>query len=105
VQSAMNDFSDYYDEGNFEIDIIDGNGTDSWPLAWMTHFAIAKNASSRDCTNVQELLTFIAWVHTNDAYLLLPALALHRFPNHFFLFLFFVGPPRLPRLSTWPLCR
>jgi ABC-type phosphate transport system substrate-binding protein len=70
VQAAMTSFSDEYAKGNFEIDIIDANGTDAWPLAWMTHFGLARNASSLDCTNVKELLSFIAWVHTNDAYAL-----------------------------------
>jgi ABC-type phosphate transport system substrate-binding protein len=68
VQAAMASFSAYYAKSQFDIDIYDANGTNAWPLAFMTHFAISQNASSVDCTNIKELLSFLAWIHTNDVY-------------------------------------
>jgi hypothetical protein len=54
---------------------------------------------------VKELLTFIAWVHTNDAYpsSSRPALALP--PISLATSFSYIGLPRPLRPSTWPLCR
>jgi hypothetical protein len=68
VQSAMSDFSDEFGSSNFTIDIIDANGTDSWPMAYMNYLSLAQNVTTYDCTNIQELLSFVSWIYTNDAY-------------------------------------
>jgi ABC-type phosphate transport system substrate-binding protein len=70
VQSAMSDFSDEFGSSNFTIDIIDANGTDSWPMAYMNYLSVQQNLTTYDCTSFQELLGFVAWVQTNDAYAL-----------------------------------
>lgn len=66
IQSAMADFQTEYEDGDFTVDILDANGTDSWPMAYLTFFAMDQNVSTADCTNVQELLNFVAWIHTNE---------------------------------------
>lgn len=66
IQSAMADFQAEYEVGDFTVDILDANGTDSWPMAYLTFFAMDQNVSTADCTNVQELLNFVSWIHTND---------------------------------------
>jgi ABC-type phosphate transport system substrate-binding protein len=68
VQSAMADFTSEYSQKNFSIDIVDANGTASWPISYLTFFTVGRNITSFDCTNAQEMLEFIAWVHTNDEY-------------------------------------
>jgi ABC-type phosphate transport system substrate-binding protein len=68
VQSAMADFITELAENNFALDIFDGNGTNSWPLSYMSFFSMNRNVTTFDCTNILELLNFVAWVHTNDAY-------------------------------------
>jgi hypothetical protein len=74
VQSAMTDYLDEYSRNNFTVDIYDANGTNSWPLSYMTFFSMSRNivVTVFDCTNIQELLQFIAWVHTNDECVALP---------------------------------
>ena len=76
VQSAMADYLDEYSHNNFTVDIYDANGTNSWPLSYMTFFSMRRNITVFDCTNIQELLQFIAWVHTNDECVALPPLHL-----------------------------
>ncbi len=76
VQSAMADYLDEYSHNNFTVDIYDANGTNSWPLSYMTFFSMRRNITAFDCTNIQELLQFIAWVHTNDECVALPPLHL-----------------------------
>src|SRR5690606_998585 len=70
VQSAMADYITELAENNFAIDIFDGNGTDSWPIPYMSFFSMNRNVTTFDCTNILELLNFVAWVHTNDAYVI-----------------------------------
>jgi hypothetical protein len=107
VQSAMADFLDEYSQNNFTVDIYDANGTASWPMAYMTFFALGKNISSIDCTNTQELLQFIAWVHTNDEYASLSSIHL-RWPHSLIdraslsVFVVTIGRPRRQSESTWP---
>ncbi len=83
VQSAMNDFSFCFQSGNFSIDIIDPPGHSSWPMAYMNFLSLYTNATAFDCTNIQELMTWTAWVYTNDAYVMpiLPSW-LHRCCSH-----------------------
>jgi hypothetical protein len=68
IQSAMADFQSQYDQGIFTVDIFNGGGKRSWPMAYMTFFALAKDASLGDCTDMQEILNFVAWIHTNKEY-------------------------------------
>lgn len=79
VQSAMNDFQAAFAGGNFSVDILDAAGNASWPMAYMTFFALLKNVSVFDCTDIQEMLNFVAWVQTNDQYSPTPS-PLHRAP-------------------------
>jgi ABC-type phosphate transport system substrate-binding protein len=71
VQAAMDDFSEQFDQSNFTIDIIDADGNASWPIAYMNYLSMQQNLTTFDCTNIFELLSFVAWVQTNDAYVLL----------------------------------
>jgi hypothetical protein len=66
--TTITDFQAEYEVGDFTVDILDANGTDSWPMAYLTFFAMDQNVSTADCTNVQELLNFVSWIHTNDEY-------------------------------------
>jgi hypothetical protein len=68
VLAAMQDFTPYYNAGEFGVDIVDANGTASWPLAFISFFALSRNITAVDCTNVEELLNWLAWLLTNDAY-------------------------------------
>lgn len=69
IQSAMQDYLNLVDGNNFALDIFDGNGTQSWPLAFMSFVSINKNVTNAiDCDNVLELLRWLAWIETNDAY-------------------------------------
>jgi hypothetical protein len=68
VGSAMNDFSDWFDSGEFNVDIYDANGSNSWPFSFISYFSISKDVQTFDCTNIQEQLNFVSWVYTNDAY-------------------------------------
>jgi hypothetical protein len=65
IQSAMADFQEDYDNGLFTVDIFNGAGAGSWPVSYLTFFALNKNTSLEDCTDVQEMLNFVAWIHTN----------------------------------------
>lgn len=65
---AQADFEAYYDNGEFTVDILDANGTNSWPMAYLTFLSMDFNGSYADCTNVQELLNFVSWIDTNDEY-------------------------------------
>jgi ABC-type phosphate transport system substrate-binding protein len=69
VQAAMTSFQSYFSTGNFSIDILDAAGNSSWPMAYMSYFVMLKNVSVYDCTNIQELLNFVAWVQFNDQYM------------------------------------
>lgn len=68
VRAAMQDFTPAYNAGQFAVDIVDGNGSASWPLAFTSYFSLSRNITAVDCTNVEELLNWLAWVLTNDAY-------------------------------------
>ena len=68
VSAAMTDFSADYENGNFEVDLIDGGGNVSWPLSFVSFLTISRNITAYDCTNDEELLNWLAWVLTNDAY-------------------------------------
>ena len=69
VQSAMADFGVEYGSSNFTIDIVDAKGNASWPIAYMSYLSLKQNVTASDCTNIQELLAFVAWLQTNDAYM------------------------------------
>jgi ABC-type phosphate transport system substrate-binding protein len=69
VQSAMADFKVQYGQSNFTIDIVDAPGNESWPITYMSYLSLKQNVTTFDCTSFQELLAFVAWVQTNDAYL------------------------------------
>jgi hypothetical protein len=68
LQSAMTDYQQDYEDGNFGIDIYDAPGAESWPMAYLTFFAMRQNQTLDDCSTIGELLDFVAWIHTNDAY-------------------------------------
>lgn len=70
VQAAMNSFLSQFSEGNFSVDILDAGGLSAWPMAYMTYITLDQNVTTSDCTAVQELLNFVAWVHTNDGFVL-----------------------------------
>jgi hypothetical protein len=72
VQAAIKDFSEHYARNDFNVDIFDGPGNSSWPLSFLTFFSMERNLTAFDCTNVQELLYFVSWTYTNDAYALPP---------------------------------
>jgi hypothetical protein len=74
LQSAMTDYQQDYAAGRFGIDIFDAPGAGSWPMAYLTFFAMRQNQTTDDCSNVGELLDFVAWIHTNDEYAVLLAL-------------------------------
>jgi hypothetical protein len=68
----MAEYQSEYAASNFTVDIYDAAGNQSWPLAYMTFFAISSSVEVFDCTNIEELINFLVWIHTNDAYVSLP---------------------------------
>jgi ABC-type phosphate transport system substrate-binding protein len=74
VQSAMADFGTQYGASNFTIDIVDAPGNGSWPITYMSYMSLKENVTTIDCTSIQELLAFVAWLQTNDACAALPLL-------------------------------
>jgi ABC-type phosphate transport system substrate-binding protein len=93
VQAAMDDFSEQFDQSNFTIDIIDADGNASWPIAYMNYLSMQQNLTTFDCTNIFELLSFVAWVQTNDAYVFL------RFPPPIDLLLTIIAIAIIDRAS------
>jgi hypothetical protein len=75
VQAAMAQFSANYSAGNLTIDVVDAPGDDSWPLTYMTYVSINRSITALDCTNIEELMRFIAWTQINDAYTARPPAA------------------------------
>jgi ABC-type phosphate transport system substrate-binding protein len=76
VSSAMADFTSSYEAGDFSVDILDGNGTNTWPLSFSSFLTLSQNITAFDCTNVDEILNWLAWVLTNDAYVFFSIFAL-----------------------------
>lgn len=68
VQAAMAQFAANFSAGNLTIDIVDAPGNDSWPLSYTTFIAINRSITALDCTNIEELMRFIAWTQINDGY-------------------------------------
>jgi hypothetical protein len=68
VQAAMAIFTTQISDGDFTVNIIDANGTDSWPLSYMIYVTLLQDTYSQECSNVQDLIEFVAWIQTNDAY-------------------------------------
>lgn len=66
VQLAMRDFSDHFAAGDLAVEIYDAPGNESWPLAYVPLVALSNRFVQPDCTRIDELLKFLAWVHTND---------------------------------------
>ncbi len=67
VQAAMAIFTTQISDGDFTVNIIDANGTDSWPLSYMIYVTLLQDTYSQECSNVQDLIEFVAWIQTNDA--------------------------------------
>jgi hypothetical protein len=42
-------------------DIINGGGTSSWPMCYISFIQLKQNISTLDCTYTQELLTLLSW--------------------------------------------
>jgi hypothetical protein len=63
----MADFGEQYGASNFTIDIVDAPGNRSWPITYMSYLSVKQNVTTFDCTSIQELLAYVAWVQTNDA--------------------------------------
>jgi hypothetical protein len=68
LESAMADFEADFESGNIIVDILDAPGTNSWPMAYFSYLAMAADLVTDDCTAMGELLDFISWIYTNDAY-------------------------------------
>ena len=68
VQAAMAQFAANFSAGNLAVDIVDAPGNDSWPLSYTTFLAINRSITALDCTNIEELMHFIAWTQINDGY-------------------------------------
>ncbi len=68
VQAAMAEFAANFSAGDLTIDIVDAPGNESWPLAYTTFIAINRSITALDCTNIEELMHFIAWTQINDGY-------------------------------------
>ncbi|WBR14733.1 Ser/thr kinase [Pandoravirus kuranda] len=66
VQLAMRDFSEHFAAGDLAVEIYDAPGNESWPLAYVPLVALSNRFVQPDCTRIDELLKFLAWVHTND---------------------------------------
>nr|UMO80026.1 Serine/threonine protein kinase [Pandoravirus aubagnensis] len=66
VQLAMRDFSDHFATGDLAVEIYDAPGNGSWPMAYVPLVALSNRFVQPDCTRIDELLKFLAWVHTND---------------------------------------
>jgi hypothetical protein len=50
------------------VDLFHGNGTESWPLAYVVMAGVMGNSTGYrgDCTNVQELTRLLCWTMVND---------------------------------------
>ena len=68
VQAAMSQFQAQFARSNFSVDILDAGGASSWPISYLTYLTMDRNVNGVDCTAIQELLAFAAWVYTNDGY-------------------------------------
>lgn len=64
IKSAL---SDYQNSSSFVVDISDGPGEQSWPLCHFMYILLSYNSSgASDCSQVDTLLRFIAWIQLND---------------------------------------
>jgi hypothetical protein len=68
--APLTDFEYAYNSGNYSGDILDAPGNASWPLTHMTFMITDANVTTFDCTQVEEILRFVAWIQTNDEYAL-----------------------------------
>lgn len=66
VQAAMYDYRAIFDSGAQAADIFNGNGTASWPLAYLQYVVLNKNVSTLACSPMQNLLLFLSWTQMND---------------------------------------
>lgn len=66
VQAAMYDYRAAFDAGALSTDIFNGNGTATWPLAFLEYLVVHKNVSVLSCSSMQNLLLFFSWVQLND---------------------------------------
>lgn len=69
IQSAMDSFVQL-SQGNYSIDIVDGNGTNAWPLSYLVFLSLNHSVTIYDCTIIEELMNFIAWTDINSKYVL-----------------------------------
>jgi phosphate transport system substrate-binding protein len=64
VQAAMSDFAGTFGD-KLTVDLVDGPGQASWPLAGYTYLIVHTRRMS-DCTKAQKLLEYIRWTLTDD---------------------------------------
>lgn len=67
VWSAIQDFTNQT-EVQIPYVIIDGPGTESWPLSFISRLVMYRDLTIFDCARIRELLNFLAWTYTNDRY-------------------------------------
>jgi ABC-type phosphate transport system substrate-binding protein len=81
VQSAMSDYQVQFLAGSFQIDILDAPGNDSWPMAFLSYMIIPRATITYDCSNVESLLEFVAWIQSNDGFVIVFASSIARPPR------------------------
>lgn len=50
---------------NLGIDVINGNGSNSWPMCMISVFLVRQSTSALDCSPLESLLEFIIWSQLN----------------------------------------
>ncbi|ELR25267.1 uncharacterized protein ACA1_290310 [Acanthamoeba castellanii str. Neff] len=65
VQAAMTAYRPFIDNGDLTVDILNANGSASWPLSYISFALIPQNITTPDCSNIQELLLFLSWTQLN----------------------------------------
>ncbi|AGO84667.2 Serine/threonine protein kinase [Pandoravirus salinus] len=66
LASALTDFDPTVAEAPIDVDIVDGPGTGSWPLAGILFAVVETNTNRSDCTFTNAVLTVLSWVQLND---------------------------------------
>ncbi|ELR13222.1 serine/threonine kinase [Acanthamoeba castellanii str. Neff] len=69
VQAAMDQFSDLINNGTLVIDVVDSNGTDAWPMSYISYLTLSKTISptTGGCSRASNMLLFLSWTQFNEA--------------------------------------
>ncbi len=66
IQQAIDDQASTISSGSLSVDIVDGPGSGSWPLCYITFITVRQNSTLKSCKPLSELLLFLSWTQLND---------------------------------------